>query len=153
MLVHVAVSDPLPMYRRGIMATLQEAGFVSEAPDDLMSWIADRQRKVIFLTLQSPDDWTMLVDLVRARADLLIVAAIQDTSTSAYVRALMTGAVGVVPRSAPPAAVREAFEAAVHGRCVLPIEVLRELIYPDLDHGPSGDTFSASEIDWLRQLA
>jgi DNA-binding NarL/FixJ family response regulator len=153
MLVHVAVSDPLPMFRHGVMATLHEAGFVSEAPEDLLVWIGDAQRKVIFLTLRSPDDWTLLVDLRRARADLLVIGAVEDATTSAYVRALTAGAVGVLPRSAPPGDVRDAFAAATSGRSVLPIDVVRALTDPARDSRPDGDIPSPREIDWLHQLA
>jgi DNA-binding NarL/FixJ family response regulator len=152
MLVHVAVFDPLPAYRRGIMAALSEAGLDSEAPDDLMTWIGEEQRKVILLTLQSVDDWAMLAELRRTRSDVLIVAAIQDRSSLTYVRALTAGAVAVVPRDAPPAAVREAFEAVIYGKSVLPIDVLQALTAPE-EIGPTDDTPSPQEIDWLRQLA
>ena len=40
MLVYVAVFDPLPAYRRGIMAALTEVQLESEAPDDLIAWIS-----------------------------------------------------------------------------------------------------------------
>jgi DNA-binding NarL/FixJ family response regulator len=153
MLVHVAVADPLPMFRRGVMATLQDAGFVAEAPDDLLRWIDDDQRKLVLLTLRAPGDWTMLTDLCRARHDLLVIGAIEDTSTSAYVRALTAGAVGVVPRHASPAVLQEAVKAATDGRSLVPIEVLRALMAPGGTNPPTTDGPSAAEIEWLHQLA
>lgn len=59
----------------------------------------------------------------------------------------------MLPRSAPPAAVREAFEAAVQGRCILPIEVLRALTSSETGGGTDADVPSARDRDWLRQLA
>jgi hypothetical protein len=49
--VRIAVSDPLPVYRHGVMATLGEAGFAPEAPDDLLRWIRQEHRLVVLLTL------------------------------------------------------------------------------------------------------
>jgi DNA-binding NarL/FixJ family response regulator len=58
----------------------------------------------------------------------------------------------VVPRSAPAGLVRNAFDAAVHGRSVLPIEVVRALSAHPAAAPPAG-RLSARELDWLRELA
>jgi len=136
-----------------MLATLQDAGLESEAPDDLLAWIADEQCRVVLLTLLSAADWALLAELHATREDLLVVAAIPDAGTSTYVRALTAGAVGVVPRDAHPTVVRESVRATIQGNVILPIDVLRALAAPDkvaenLDISPS-----PQEIDWLQQLA
>jgi hypothetical protein len=55
--VRIAVSDLLPVFRRGIMATLGDAGFDPEAPEDLAAWIPEEHRRVVLLTLESAEDW------------------------------------------------------------------------------------------------
>jgi DNA-binding NarL/FixJ family response regulator len=75
-------------------------------------------------------------------------------NTAEHVRALTAGAVAVVPRHALPATVREVFEAALHSRCILPVDVLRALaaaspsttLQPDIVPSPQ-------ELEWLRQMA
>ena len=52
----IAVLDPLPVFRRGMIATLGEAGFDPEAPDDLLTWIRQENRMVVLLTLEAPSD-------------------------------------------------------------------------------------------------
>jgi DNA-binding NarL/FixJ family response regulator len=152
MSVRVGISDPLPMYRYGIMATLSDSGFDLEAPEDLMAWIHVDQDKMILLTVASHDDWALLTQLHQARDEIPIVAALDDRSTSASVRALTAGAVGVVPRDASPSVIREALNAVVCGRSVVPIEVLRALTARNSDVGPA-ETPSSREIEWLIQLA
>jgi DNA-binding NarL/FixJ family response regulator len=61
----------------------------------------------------------------------------------------------VVPRDAAPATARAAFEAAVNGNSLLPIEVLQALASApgDATIATTGDTPTAREIEWLRELA
>jgi DNA-binding NarL/FixJ family response regulator len=151
MSVRIAVSDPLPLYRRGIMATLADAGFEPEAPEDLLRWIEQEHRRVVFLTLQGPQDWATLAELRRVEVDLVVVAVLAEASVQAYVRAIVAGAAVAVPRDAPPATVKRVFEEAVNGTSVLPIEVVRALAIPregEHDEPP----LPAREIDWLREL-
>jgi DNA-binding NarL/FixJ family response regulator len=152
MSVRVAVSDPLPIFRRGIMATLGDAGFDPEIPEDLLAWSQERQRRLIFLTLQAAEDWRLLDDLDTSRTDLLVVAVLAEVSTATYVRAILAGAVAAIPRSAPPHLVRRVFDATVGGESLLPLKVVRALASPQLPAGDEGAP-SAREIEWLRDLA
>jgi DNA-binding NarL/FixJ family response regulator len=153
MFVRVAVFDPLPVLRRGIMATLHEAGFRAEEPDDLKAWIGDEQRTLVLLTLQSADDWAQLAEVQRRHNNVLIIAIVIDTSASTYVRALSSGAVGVLPRDASTASVKEAFEAAMSGKSILPVEVLRALTASETQAPSNESTPASREINWLHQLA
>jgi DNA-binding NarL/FixJ family response regulator len=152
MSVRIAVSDPLPLYRSGILATLGP-GLADDPPDDLLSWADDVQQRVVFLTLQSPEDWQHLADIVAARTDLVVVAVLTEASTAMYVRAIVAGAAGVMPRDAAPEETRRVFQAAVAGESLLPLEVVRALASvrepaQDRHQPPSG-----REVEWLRELA
>jgi DNA-binding NarL/FixJ family response regulator len=153
MSVRVAVFDPLPVFRHGLMAALGEVGVRSEAPDDLMAWIREEQRRVVLMTLRSAEDWALLTQLHRVRPDIVVIAVLEETGVSAYVRALAAGAVSAVPRDAPPEGVRQVFEAAVSGTSLLPIEVVRLLVSPGESTPETPDLPSPHEIEWLQQLA
>ncbi len=153
MSVRIAVLDPLPVFRHGIMAALGDAGYRSETPDDLMAWIRDEQRRVVLMTLRSADDWALLGQLHRARPDVIVVAVLEEAGVTAYVRALSAGAVSAVPRDGSPEGVREVFEAAMRGTSLLPIEVVRALASPTEPHAQAQDAASSREIEWLQQLA
>jgi DNA-binding NarL/FixJ family response regulator len=152
MSVWIAVSDPLPLFRSGIVAALGGGGFEAEAPGELLAWIREDRRRVVFLTLETAKDWSLLEELCQARADLLVVALLVEASTAAYVRAIHAGASAVIPRAASPETLRRVFQAAVSGESILPLEVVRALTPgrepPDADEAPS-----PREIEWLRQLA
>ena len=150
--IRIAVSDPLPVYRRGIMATLGEAGFDPEAPDDLLTWVREEQRQVVLLTLDGPSDWALLAELRHTRADLVVVAVLTDVSVQTYVRAVLTGAAAAVPRDATPDVVKRVFEEALEGFSVLPVEVVQTLAAP---HHRAADEPSPPqhELAWLRELA
>lgn len=153
MSVRIAVSDPLPLFRRGIIATLGEAGFELEDPDDLLTWIREEQRRVVILTLRSPHDWALLARLREHRPDVLVVAVLEDASVPGYVQAVLAGATAVLPRDAPVETVRRVFGAAVQGQSLLPAEVVRALATPTQPLGDHGDEAAVQEIGWLRELA
>jgi DNA-binding NarL/FixJ family response regulator len=152
MSVRIAISDPLPVFRRGVMATLRDAGFDTDAPDDLMAWVRGEQQHVILMTLRSPDDWALLTRVTHARPDLLVIAVLEEANEAIYVRALTAGAVSAVPRDARPETIRQVFEAVVRGTSVLPVEVVRVLASQAESPG-APDMPSTNEIEWLRRLA
>lgn len=153
MRVRIAVSDPLPLFRSGMMSTLREAGYLSEDPDDLLEWMTEQQRRAVLITLYSPEDWTMMRELVAANQDLIVVALLTDSSMQAYVQAVRSGAATAVPRDAPVDTVRRVFEEALEGRCVLPIQVVKLLAAERVDSVENSRRIPSKEINWLRELA
>jgi hypothetical protein len=61
-----------------MIAILHDAGFEPEAPEDLMTWIKQDERRVAFLTLEAPHDWAVLAELRNASPDLIVVAVLAD---------------------------------------------------------------------------
>jgi DNA-binding NarL/FixJ family response regulator len=153
MTVRIAVSDPLPAFQHGIMAALGDAGFNPEAPKDVLTWSRQVPRRVVLLTLQSSSDWALLAELAGPDPELLVIALLTESSTATYVRALIAGAIGVVPRDAPPDTLKKVFEAALAGQSLLPTEVVRALASSRDLRDEGSTTPSAHEIEWLRMLA
>jgi DNA-binding NarL/FixJ family response regulator len=153
MSVRIAVLDPLPMYRRGLMTVLGEAGLLAETPGDLLAWSQQEARSVIFLTLQSNTDWKLLAELRQARSDPLVIAVLAEVSVAAYLRALSSGAAIAIPRDASPQQMRQVFEHAVHGMALLPINVIRALAIAEPEPADDDGTPSSRELGWLRELA
>jgi DNA-binding NarL/FixJ family response regulator len=151
--VRIAVLDPLPVYRRGIMATLGEAGLIAEAPDDLFAWSQQHTRPVVFLTLQSSADWQLLTELGQLLTDPVIVAVLDDVSVPAYLRALSGGAAVALPRDASPERLRQVFEQAVRGMSLLPVDVVQALAGSGGRSEETSDGPTSRELVWLRELA
>lgn len=147
----VAISDPLPAFCRGVAAILREAGLEAEAPSDLLAWADDDQAKLLFLTVRTPQDWTLLEQLTEHDPDALVVAMLEDASVPGHVRALTAGAVTTLPRDASPPVIRETYEAIIAGRSLVPTAVLRALVRRPAEH--ETDRPSPRERDWLRDLA
>jgi hypothetical protein len=75
----IAVSDPLPMFRRGVADVMQNSGYDVESPEDLLAWIAaGGDRAVVLLTLLRPADWTLLVTLQESRSAVTLIAVIEN---------------------------------------------------------------------------
>jgi DNA-binding NarL/FixJ family response regulator len=153
MSVRIAVSDSLPLFRSGIVATLGDGSFEASAPDDLRAWIREEQRQVVFLTLETARDWSLLGELREVRSDLVVVAVLVEASTAAYVRAIHAGASAVMPRASTPETIRRVFRAAISGESILPLEVVRALATGHEPPATEQESPSAREVEWLRQLA
>jgi DNA-binding NarL/FixJ family response regulator len=150
--IRIAVSDPLPLFRRGVMTVLGDAGFEPQSPEELLSWIREEQRPVVLLSLLSSDDWRLLARLREARADTMVIAVLADASTRSHVQAILGGAIAAVTRDALPDTVRKVFDAAVAGKSILPVEVVRGLTTLQLTQEEEWVP-SPQEVGWLRELA
>jgi DNA-binding NarL/FixJ family response regulator len=152
MLVRIAVTDPLPVFRHGVVEILRDAGFESETPDDILAWVRDEQTTIVILTVQDEADWRTLDQLRLTAAGLVLIALLEQMSLRDSVRALRAGAACVMARDATPSAFRERFRAVVRGESVIPVEVLRELATPAADSSVQVEA-SLTERGWLRSLA
>jgi DNA-binding NarL/FixJ family response regulator len=153
MSITAAVWDPLPLFCKGLLALLSAAGFDCDVPKDLLAWALDDRRKILLMTLATPDDWQLLTAVKPARPDLAVIAVLADPNLTSHVRAVNAGAVSAIPRCAPPSLVQSALGAAVDGRSLLPVDVVRT-ITASVPNGEAGSTRpSEEEISWLHQLA
>jgi DNA-binding NarL/FixJ family response regulator len=150
--VRIAVLDPLPIYRRGMLATLGNPVFEPETSEDLLAWVRQERHGIVLLTVQQPRDWSLLAELCSTSPDLIVVAVLEDASTEAYIRAILAGAAVAVSRAAPPESVRQAFKQAVMGVSALPIAVVRALAMSRESH-TGVRPLPMHEVEWLRSLA
>jgi DNA-binding NarL/FixJ family response regulator len=150
--IRIAVSDPLPLFRRGVMSALGDTGFEPRTPEELLTWIREEQRPIVLLSLLSTDDWTLLGRLREARADTLVIAVLGDASTRSYLQAILGGAITAVSRDALPETMRKVFDAAVAGKSILPVEVVRGLTASRPAQDEDEWVPSPLEVGWLREL-
>ena len=149
----IAVCDPLPMFHRGVADVMRIAGYDVESPEDLLAWAAAGDGPhVVLLTLLQPADWALLARLREHRPAATLIAVIENGDLVLSIRALTSGAAGVMAREADLDMVRLVLAAATYGRSILPVEVIRALTSTDRPSRPR-PVPSETEIAWLRQLA
>lgn len=154
MVLRVAVVDPLPLFRHGVIAAITAAGYGAEETDDAVAWAAVPERRIVVLTVQALADWVTLAEVCRGAAGNGVIAVLDRPNTDVYVRALNSGAVAAIPRDAPPATLRAVLAAAVDGQSLIPTNALRALTRSDDNADGNADRPpSADELSWLRQLA
>ncbi|MEU5863765.1 hypothetical protein ABZ815_21515 [Nonomuraea sp. NPDC047529] len=153
MALHVAVVDPLPMYREGVAAVLSAAGHRVEAPAELLAWVRQVQRGVVLLTLEHERDWDVLGRLRDVAATHAVIALIGEEPAVLGTRAVRAGARSVLTRDVAAGVLRRTVEATAEGQAVLPAVVATALATGA--HRTGGDTKPPSprQLSWLRQLA
>ncbi|WIM93137.1 DNA-binding response regulator [Actinoplanes oblitus] len=155
MTVHVAVIDPLPMYRQGVVAALSAIGHRVEAPADPLAWARDARRAVMMLTLATPADWQLLRLLHDVSTAPPVIAMLDDDSATAGVRAVRAGARSVLPRTVTSEVLRRTVEATLDGQAVVPGAVAAALANgAATPPAPDGHaSLSPRQLAWLQQLA
>lgn len=152
MTVRVAVVDRVPMYARGLVATLSDLGHPADTPADPVQWCRRHGGALVFIGLLEAADWALLATLTAARADSIMVGVMQDLGVDDVVRAVSCGVAGVMPRNAGDALVRDVLHAALGGRALVPVAALRALAERPAAQRP-GQRITNDEIRWLRELA
>ena len=107
----------------------------------------------MLLSLVTSNDWTLLARLRETRADTMVIAVLADSSTRSHIQAILGGAIAAVARDALPETVRKVFDAAVAGKSMLPVEVVRGLTRSRPSQEGDEMVPSPQEIGWLRELA
>jgi DNA-binding NarL/FixJ family response regulator len=126
--IAIVVADPVPAYRRGLEAVLEDAGFLPEQPSDLEAWVALKERRAVLLTVDRLEDCDVLARLRGTRRDLVVVALLRDPTLRMYLEALRKGASGTVAWDAPPEKIRKVLEAALDDECLLPLPLVQALV-------------------------
>lgn len=153
MTVHVAVLDPLPVFRRGVAAALSSLGHLVEEPADAVAWLRERPGGVVLLTLHSAEDLDLLTALCRLRPRPLVVALPSGDVSSLGVQAMRAGARSVLARAATVLALQRAVAATLDGEAVMPAVVAGLLVTERGSRPLRRPAPSAQQVAWLRRLA
>lgn len=152
MTVPVAVVDPLPMFRRGVVAVLSAAGYTVDDPEDVVVWADQPSTAVVVLTLGADQDWQLLRQL-QERSRTAVVALVDDVGAVTAARALRAGARSVLARQVTAAVLCRTIEATLDGQAVLPAEAAAVLAAGEAT-GDRGEAMPSEEQrTWLRRLA
>jgi len=150
--VPIAVSDPVPTYRRGLTGALRDAGFIAEEIDATDSWAARDGDRALILTLDPPHDAGLIARLKDLNPELRVLALVKGPSLTAFTDALREGATAAATWHETPEKVIEVLLGVLQDYCVLPAEVVRALV---ATNGAPVDVpqVTAVEIRWLQSLA
>lgn len=151
--VHVAVVDPLPMYRHGVVAVLAAAGHLVDSPDDVLAWANSDHQGLVLLTLAVELDWTLLVRLRSEASRHAVIALVADPPTEPGVRAVRAGARSVLPRRATADELERTVTATIGGQAVMPAGVAAALATGAPADGAPPTAITPEQLDWLRRLA
>jgi DNA-binding NarL/FixJ family response regulator len=144
----VAVFDPLPLFRLGLLAALGEGGTELMSRADLERW-SPLEGGVLLLSLPDEEEW---VAPDRTGPTVQVIAILHDFTVTRAARALRAGAVNVVPRDAPATEFRRVVEETRAGSLTLTLAVLRAAIATPRVTREALD-LSDDELLWLRTLA
>jgi DNA-binding NarL/FixJ family response regulator len=150
--VPIAVSDPVPTYRRGLTGALRDAGFIAEEVDAAASWAVRDGGRALILTVDPPHDAGLIARLKDLNPELRVLALVKGPPLTAFKDALREGATAAAAWHETPEKVIEVLLGVLQDYCVLPTEVVRALV---ATNGAPVDVpqVTAVEIRWLQSLA
>lgn len=151
-MIPIGICDPVPAYRRGLLAVLAEAGLDAEEPDDIEAWAAQEGRRAALVTTTFPGSREFVAGLVRANPALVVIALLRQGDPESYREAFRSGAVGAVRWDAPPEFIARVLRSGVDDHCMIPIEVARALAKPAVGN-PEVFDLEPWQLRWLRMLA
>lgn len=118
-----------------------------------MAWVGGAEQRVVLLTVTEPADWRLLAQLCRTGLPVLVVAVLPAATLENYVRAVSLGAAGAVPRATGRRELRDTVLAVSAGKSLLPHEVVQALAHPPEATEAPEPVLSATDVQWLRDLA
>lgn len=151
--MRLAVIDPLPMYRQGVVTVLADAGHVVETPDDLLAWSHRERDGLVLLTLDAGASWQLLERLHSAVEGCAVIALLADESAGAGARAVRAGARSVLPRGVGAAMLARTVQATAEGQSVLPASALAALLSGASLDDSGANVLTDEQRVWLRNLA
>lgn len=143
----VAIIEDAAAYRLGLESALAAARVSVAHPADARTWLAAETRRAALLSMHVPDHLDLLAELAAAGK---VVALVRSQESA--IAALRAGAVGVADWHDPPADIVEVATAALRGRVILPVTLVRQLTgaLPRHDEPPE---LAPEEVSWLAALA
>jgi len=151
-LVPLAIFDPIPLYRRGLLTAFDHRPFVPEDPDDVEEWAAYNGRRVLLVTTTVPEDAEILRRFAAVNPKATVVALLREPTVEMYVRAMRSAVSGAVSWMAPPETMVAVVEAAYDGHWILPLEIAKR-ISGLVTLATDAPGVSGAEVEWLRLLA
>jgi len=142
--VPVAVTNPVALYRRGLVASLIDAGFPAEEPEDVFRWAERPGLRAIILTLSGTADLEAVGALRDRRPELVVLVLLTDPTLQAYCSVLAAEAFPVA-WDVPPAVIVSVLEAAIRGEVVLPQDVASRLAWGESE----GEAPAEESLDLL----
>jgi DNA-binding NarL/FixJ family response regulator len=150
--LRMAVWDPLPIFRQGLIGLFNGSWPSPDEPADLVRWAARKEQRVVVMTIMSAQDWAILKRLGKLDEKPIVVALLQEITIDTCIRALYAGAMTAVARSAEPEDIKQALSDALKGRSVLPSDVMAALV-SRFGSTEEDSRISKRDIEWLRALS
>jgi DNA-binding NarL/FixJ family response regulator len=157
MRARIAVWDPLPAFRRGVMAILSDIGPCVEGPeevDDIVEWSAGREQHVALVTVDSPNEgqgWSAITRLKALQTRPIVLAILADVALESYIRAISIGVTSAIARDAPPEVLRQVVLEALQDRSSLPTSIVAALVSQLGSVQPH--RLPDEHLEWLRALS
>lgn len=148
----VAILDPAPTYRRGLLHALGEAGYLPEDPPDVVAWARRPGARAVLVTIRSAACLATLRTLSLRGPLTTVIALLVDPTPESHVEAWRASANAAVSWDATPEGIIAVLAAALEGNTLLPKEVAAALTRR-IPSPEGGQRLSPEEVTWLRALA
>lgn len=150
----VAVVDPLPLFRLGVMASLAASGHEVAAPADVAAWLGPTSDQVILVSLARPYDWDLLRTLSGSVPRPTIVTLLDPVTEESALTAISLGAASVIARGIASDDLATAIDMTLAGNSVIPTLVLKGMSSRSRHAaGATVGQVTPRQLEWLAILA
>lgn len=149
--IRVMIVDRTAAFRRGLRATLTDAGFVVTEAATLDEWNPDRGPETLVVTVPTTVLLHEIEAILAAKPGTTVVVLTGERSADVVADALRAGAGAVVERDASPELVADAVRASRERHAIVPLWAAQSISsrFPTRP-----DRWVATEeLTWLRLLA
>jgi hypothetical protein len=78
------VTNPVALYRRGLVASLLEAGYAAEEPEDVFAWAERPGLRAVVLTISDSSELEVVTGLRDRWPDLVVLVLLTEPTPHAY---------------------------------------------------------------------
>ncbi len=153
MTLHFSVAGGSPTWRRGIKATLEDFGYRVEAFESLGEWSPGIGGRAVVVSGGAEDAADSLSVHAREYPHIPAIAVVEGLSLTTFARLVRAGASTVVDELRDIESLSTVVEAAVEGKAVVPLAVLRSMALTVPSEEELADRLSDQELSWLRAMA
>jgi DNA-binding NarL/FixJ family response regulator len=149
----IAVVGGSPTWRRGVSATLADAGYTATEMDTLDAWKPGRGGRALVAYIGGAASLESVGEFAQQYPHIPVVAVVAELNVGSFAEAVRAGAMVAIDDGDPVESFATVIETALLGRSAVPETIVRAMASRIPSAPDPSRWLTPDEADWLRELA